>query len=114
MKRLAYRGLTLYTSGPYLLRCCLEFYYVKYAAASTKLLPTVADLTYFIEKEEKGDKHAMSVAAKKRITDITDKVHFQSQHAHPFHKVQRGSWDQVMVRSYFMGAFDELPQRALV
>ena len=109
MKRLAARALTLYTSGPYLLRCCL-FYFFHEAKEGKAKVPTVDQVCqYVIDTEDKLPKD--STVRVKHKTDIEAKsrmekrpVCYEKQYDH-FVKVQRGSWDQDPVLGYFADVF---------
>jgi hypothetical protein len=96
MKRLAQRDLTLYCSGPYLLRACLYHYYLRNARSPL----TVSDLCAYVQSNADAQRNTqMRALPNKPVT-------FEQQNLRVF-KIQRGSWDQSPISEYYIDMFDE-------
>lgn len=108
LKRYAARALTLYTTGPYLLRCCLFYVFHENKAAPSKVLTVDQVCRYVIDTEDTPKDSAVRVAHKTAIEEKSMKekrpVCYQRQNV-IFMKVQRGSWDQDAVQNYFIDVY---------
>ena len=98
MKRLAMRDLTLYCSGPYLLRACLDHFYLRRARSPL----TVEQLCAYVrEGRDATKKTAIEGSVPGGVSPVT----FEPQNIR-VKKIQRGSWDQSHVAPYFIEMFD--------